>query len=91
MVAILISMFAYLKARPSVNPSAHLWQTTANDIPIHSGTSCTIPIASPSNTAWIPNIKFQLPIAICNIKGVNGDCYSFKIFYLLGDGISVDD
>lgn len=40
--------------RPSVRPSAHLWHTTAKDKARTLDNLVDIPIANPSNTAWIP-------------------------------------
>ena len=45
---------AFRNAIPRVNPSAHLWQTTAPEIAKHGIIYYCRPIASPSKTACIP-------------------------------------
>jgi hypothetical protein len=37
--------------------STHLWQATAAAMPKHAPGASSIPIASPSKAAWIPNIN----------------------------------
>ena len=54
LIALSMSVFAFLNATPIVKPSAHLWHSTAIDMAKHPGKSYKIPIARPSKNAWIP-------------------------------------
>lgn len=64
-------------ANPNVNPSAHLWQTTAKLNPTTSEIVLDNPILNPSNTAWIP-------IAIYNKNGAKSDflCILYYYYYI---------
>ena len=73
-----MGILASLNANPNVNPSAHLWHTTANDNPNTSDVLLAIPIANPSNIAWIP-------IAIYKINGVK-----FIFFFGYNDYTYID-
>jgi len=56
-----------------VSPSAHLWKIIAKEIPKTFDISVSMPIARPSNVAWIP-------MAICKINGaISLACFCMKL------------